>query len=542
MRTETTSILLACVVASLLAAAAPSVAARPAAAGADGGILRVDLASGIRAVDPAAARFGDDWQLQFFTGARLLSLPDKAGAAGARIVPEVAKSMPAISKDKKSYTFTLRSGWKLSNGQTIDANMFSYAFDRVANPKMNSPGNSFISDIVGEKAVAAGRAKHISGIKALGKYKLRFTLTHVAPDFPARLTMPYFSAVQLGLPALEGGYGAPFPSGGPYYVAAFQPGKSAVLLENPLYKGPRSHHVDQIAYSFGIPFDAQRARVENGQTDIASVLPGTGAEQLANQYGINQGRFFVNSTFNTFFLVFNTESPLFKGNAPLRRAVSHAIDRPQMVRQHGALGGARTDQILPIDFPGFRNWNIYSLNGADVDKAKREASGHLRTGKVRFWTFNSSFGPSVAQVVQFDLKQIGLDTDITVLDRVTQTTRAGTRGAEFDMLLNGWGEDYPDPYQFINILLSGTSIEPDRNVNLSYFNEASWNKRMDQAAKQFGAARLHAYSVLDRDLMRGPAPVAPYINTNARILVSSRVTNYVYHKVYGTDFAAISLK
>jgi ABC-type oligopeptide transport system substrate-binding subunit len=233
---------------------------------------------------------------------------------------------------------------------------------------------------------------------------------------------------------------------------------------------------------------------------------------------------------------------MFRGNNRLKQAVNHAIDRPQMVRQHGALGGARTDQILPIDFPGFRNWNIYSLRGANPTRARQLAQGNTRGGNVRFWTFRTSFGPAVSQVVQFNLRQIGLNADITSLDRVVQTTRGGNRNTnDFDMLLNGWGEDYPDPYDFINILLSGTSIQPDNNVNLSYFNEASWNRRMTQASAQFGAQRLRTYAALDRDLMRGPAPVAPYVNTNARILVSSRVRNYVFHKVYGTDFAAISL-
>jgi hypothetical protein len=64
---------------------------------------------------------------------------------------------------------------------------------------------------------------------------------------------------------------------------------------------------------------------------------------------------------------------------------------------------------------------------------------------------------------------------------------------------------------------------------------------MQQANRQFGAQRLRAYALLDRDLMRGPAPVAPYINTNARILVSARVRNYVFHQIYGTDFAAVNL-
>jgi len=238
----------------------------------------------------------------------------------------------------------------------------------------------------------------------------------------------------------------------------------------------------------------------------------------------------------------NQDQPLFHNNDKLRRAVNHAIDRPQMVRQHGALGGTRTDQILPVGFPGFRNWNLYSLKGSNIAKAKQQASGATRGGKCEFWTFNTSFGPTVAQVVQFNLKQIGLDCAITPLDRVVETTKGGVKGAQFDLLLNGWGQDYPDPYDFINILLSGTSIQPDNNVNLSYFNSPTWNKRMATASHLSGQARYRAYAGLDRDLMKGPAPVAPYINTNARIFTSKRVGCYTYQQAYGTMLGALCLK
>ena len=72
-------------------------------------------------------------------------------------------------------------------------------------------------------------------------------------------------------------------------------------------------------------------------------------------------------------------------------------------------------------------------------------------------------------------------------------------------------------------------------MNLSYFNSPTWNKQMQAAAKLAGAARYKAYAKLDHDLMAGPAPLAPYINTNARILMSKRVGCYVYSQTYGSD-------
>jgi peptide/nickel transport system substrate-binding protein len=506
-----------------------------------GGTLRVDQRSDFDFIDPSLAYFSHSWQGNFWADCKLLNFPDKeASAGGLRIIPEVAAALPAVSKNGKVYTFTLKKTYRFSNGSQVTAANFKYAFDRNSNKAMSSPATTFMEDIAGEPAANKGNGK-ISGVKAIGKWKLQITMSKVAPDLLARITMPFFAAIPTNTPINAEGVGAPRASCGPYYYASWDKGRQIVFKRNTFYKGPRPANPDQIVENIGIALDAQRLRAERGDTDIAGFPPAQAAE-LRDKYGVNKGRFFVKGQAVFWYLNFNHDQPLFKGNNKLKEAINFAIDRPQMVRQHGALGGQRNEQILPIDFPGYRNWNIYPLSGSNVAKAKTLASGNTRGGKVRFWTFNSSFGPSVAQVVQFNLKQIGLDTDITALDRVVQTTKGGTKGAEFDMLLNGWGEDYPDPYDFINILLSGTSIQPDNNVNLSYFNEAVWNSRMNAAAKQFGAKRLAAYAALDRDLMKGPAPLAPYVNTTARILVSDRVKGYVFHKVYGSDFGAISVQ
>ena len=154
----------------------------------------------------------------------------------------------------------------------------------------------------------------------------------------------------------------------------------------------------------------------------------------------------------------NQDQPLFHNNDKLRQAVNWAIDRPQMVRQHGAKAGVVTSQILPYGFPGHNPKAVYPVvasKSPNFVKGKALASANLRGGKCEFWTFNTLVRPGVAQVVQYDLKQIGLDCSITPLDRVVETTKGGTKGAKFDLLLNGWGQDYPDPYDFINILLDG---------------------------------------------------------------------------------------
>ena len=62
---------------------------------------------------------------------------------------------------------------------------------------------------------------------------------------------------------------------------------------------------------------------------------------------------------------------------------------------------------------------------------------------------------------------------------------------------------------------------------------------MDAAAKLSGQARYNAYAAIDSGLMTGPAPQAPYIDTNARIFISKRVGCYVYSQMYGSILNAL---
>ena len=123
-----------------------------------------------------------------------------------------------------------------------------------------------------------------------------------------------------------------------------------------------------------------------------------------------------------------------------------------------------------------------------------------------------------------------------------QHEKTATRGEPFDLTLEGWLADYPDPANFVNVLLDGRRIQADNNVNASYFNNAAFNKRMDQAYKLAGDARANAYAILDRDIMKNAAPVAPYISTASRWLTSTKVGCFAYTGAAGVLLTQICTK
>jgi len=532
------------VIGTSLLVAASFASAASGKSDARGGTLRYDLTTDFDYVDPALAYFSHTFgQMFHVTCEKLLGNQDVEGEAGNRPTPQVATAMPTVSRDGKTYTFTLKSGTQFSNGAPVNAQAFVYAWNRAANPKMSSPAQTFMDVILGAQAVFDGKAQTLAGVKALSATKLQVKLSRVAPDFLSRVAMAFFCPLPVGTPVVPEGLDAPVPGNGPYYIKEWVKGRSAIVARNPNYKGNRSANVDQISYTMRVADTASRLRLERNETDLGAV-PAAAVAELVQKYGLNKGRFFIRKNLVYWYLAFNHDQPLFKGNNRLKQAMNHAFDRPAAVRQHGFLGGGRTDQILPVGMPGYRDWNIYSLKGANPAKAKSVLkAGDLRSAKAVFYSSNSGAIPKVAQVVQFNAKQIGLDVEIKQFDRVVQNEKSGTRGEPFDMTIEGWGADYPDPSNFINVLLlGGDNIKPEHNTNVAYFNDAAFNKRMLAAALLSGDNRYKTYGLLDRDLMKGPAPQAPYINTNARILVSERVKNYKYHTLAGTLLNVVTVQ
>jgi peptide/nickel transport system substrate-binding protein len=530
-------------VASALAlAAGATFAAAALAAGAAGaargGTLRIDSRQDFDFADPALAYFTHTWQLEHVTCDRLLQPADAEGSG--RPLPRAAVAEPLVSKDGRRYVFTLRNGLRFSNGEEVTAATFVYAWNRALAPELQSPAQSFMDVIEGAAAVIGGRTETATGLRALDKRRLEVRLTRVAPDFLSRVTMPFFCPLPLGTPVVPEGIEAPVPGHGPYYLKEWVKRRTALVVRNPYYRGGRAATVEQIAYTFGNALEASRLRLENGDADLGS-FPVAASAELVQKYGLNKGRFFVRKSLAFTYLVLNHDRPLFRGNTKLKQAVNHAIDRPHLARQHGFLGGARTDQILPPGMPGFRDWNIYSLKRADPDRARELARGNLRGGKGVFYSSSTGTGPTIAQVVQYNLRQIGLDLEIRLFERVVQHAKMATRGEAFDIGLESWAADYPDPSNFVNVLLSGSSIGPEHNQNLAYFDDPVFNERMRRAALLEGDERYETFGLLERDLMSRAAPLAPYVNPTARVLVSDRVRNFAYTALTGTLLNVVSV-
>ena len=99
---------------------------------------------------------------------------------------------------------------------------------------------------------------------------LRIRLVAPAGDFLARLSTPFFAAVPIGTPIVNGGVQTPIPSAGPYYIKLAWQDELLVLERNPNYHGPRPHRLERIVYDIGNNPRRTTDRIESGAADYAA--------------------------------------------------------------------------------------------------------------------------------------------------------------------------------------------------------------------------------------------------------------------------------
>ena len=131
---------------------------------------------------------------------------------------------------------------------------------------MQSPAASFLSDVVGAAAVIAGKATTPSGVKVNGD-QLTIRVTRAAPDFLARIAMPFFCAVPENFPIDPNGV-REVPGAGPYYFAEFNRRVSVLIKKNPYYRGTRPQRWDEVKIAQNVGVQTSYLQVRRGEIDL----------------------------------------------------------------------------------------------------------------------------------------------------------------------------------------------------------------------------------------------------------------------------------
>jgi peptide/nickel transport system substrate-binding protein len=490
----------------------------------EGGTFRIVFAgTEFDSVDPALSYTVPSGVLLETTCARLMR---HSARPPFRVVPDLATGFPRVSRGATVHTFTVRNGFRFSDGTPVRASAFARAIERTLAPGVESPGAQYTRDIVGAAAFRAGRTSSVSGVTARGN-RLVVRFTQPVPDLAARMAQLFFCAVPPGLPADPEGVRS-FPAAGPYYVADYRPGREVVLERNRFYRGSRVRHVDRFLVDLGVDSHGEVIdRIERGQADWGWVPPPVffaEFRRLAGKYGVNRSQFFVTPglAFRAFAL--NTSRPLFRNNPRLRKAVNYAIDRSALRRTTGGAAVSRlTDQYLPPEMPGFADARIYPLERPNLRKARALARGATRSGKAVLYTFDAPLNLALGQIVKGNLAKIGLEVQVKGIPVPAYGSRVTRPREAFDIAFLPWAPDYFDPYSYLNVFFESRFVGAANFANFAHFDSPAYDRLLRRASRLQGRARYRAYGKLDVQLARDAAPLVAIDFLNDPTFVSKRV-------------------
>ena len=238
----------------------------------------------------------------------------------------------------------------------------------------------------------------------------------------------------------------------------------------------------------------------------------------------------------------NTANKAFS-NALVRQAVNYAIDRTGMTKQLGYKAGIPTDKYLPPQLPGASvEKSIYPLV-PDLSKAQSlmtqaKAQGVKTPINVLVYsTQGSESATNRMALLTQELKPLGINVTVKYFERAVQFQQEGVKGTPNDIADEGWLADFPDPYDFINILLSGENILPKNGDNFVYFNDPTYNQKMSAAAATTGQTRATTYGNLATDIAKNAAPWAAWSNQTNYDFFGPTVGCQLCEPSYGMDLA-----
>ena len=496
-------------------------------------------------IDPAIQSNAPPLALQGLAYDGLVTLDHAAGPDGARLVPDIALSLPQPTDSGTTYTFRLRPGIRYSTGGTVRASDVRHSLERLFHPRVHSEGAHFFKEIIGARGCLRGiesRCNLSRGIvtdDALGA--VTFHLTAPDPDFLFKLSLSFAAVLPASVP--ERLASSPLPATGPYMVRSAKPDR-VLLVRNPRFR-EWSHAAQPSGYPDRIvSLTPRRASgpslTVQGGADLTPVIGSLGSNEQRLRTR-SPGLFRVNSFAATDFWFLNVRAKPFR-DVRVRRALNYAVDRDHIAALWGGMNAALpTCQLLPPRIPGFVRHCPYSERGRNPNLARarqlvRESG--TRGMRVTVWTTRDprsvlDEGRYVAGV----LRRLGYRARAVVLpdERFFAYTNDSTNRAQ--VVSGGWSADYSSASSFFGKLTCAFFVprSAEKTTDAAELCDPGFDRRVAHAQSLQlidPAAATAEWARLDRELTKR-AIMVPTVNFRETDLLSPRVGNYQYHVLWG---------
>lgn len=333
------------------------------------------------------------------------------------IVPNLAVGYE--NPDDKTWVIKLREGVKFHDGTPFNAEAVKFTFERIGDPEVASPRASLVEPI--------------ESIEVRDEYTVVMKTKYPYGPFLATLTHSNASIVSPTAVKKHGDLMQNAAGTGAFVVDEWVSGDHITLKKNEDYWG-ETGNVDKMVYQI-VPEAATRiAMLETGEVDFLDSIPPEHLDRLRDNSDV-EVKLVQGSPIRYFGFNFKKEE---FNNLKLRQAVAHAVNQKQLASTLNGLGYASHGIIGPKVFGYKEEIEDYGFE-YDIEKAKEllAEAGYPDGFETTIWsTSYDTYYQRMAQIMQAELKKIGIDADVKLLEWGNYLS--ATQKGEQDMFLLGW--------------------------------------------------------------------------------------------------------
>jgi peptide/nickel transport system substrate-binding protein len=484
------------------------------------------------------------------------------GAAGAKVVPDLATDTGRPNKDATVWTYTLKPGLKYEDGTPITSADIKYGIERSFAPEL-SGGAPYLRDWLVGAANYQGPYKDKKGLSAIetpDERTIVFHLNKPEGEFPYLATQTQFTPVPKSKDT--GTKYAEHPvSSGPYKVVENDNNGEHVVLERNSYwstatDSERKAYPDKVDVKSGLDSSVINQRLSASQgADAAAVTTDTnlGPAELAKVSGDKElaSRVGTGHFGYTNYIAFNPTVKPFD-NPKVRQAISYAVDRSSVINAAGgsALAEPATTYLPNQKSFGYTPYDLFPA-GATGDPAKAKellkAAGYPNGLTVTLTHSNAKnfeTSPEIATAIQDALKKAGITVKLRGLEDNDYSDTIHSVKTEPGFFLAHWGADWPSGGPFLAPIFDGRQIVRDgANFNTGLLDDKSVNAEIDAINKLTDlAAAAKRWGALDQKIGQ-QALTVPLFHPVYKRLVGKDIKNVVISDWTGVlDISQVAVK
>jgi oligopeptide transport system substrate-binding protein len=364
-----------------------------------------------------------------------------------------------------------------------------------------------------------GRADSISGIRVIDDHTLEVTIDSPKVYFLDKLTQPVAYIVdESNVSSGSNWYEQPNGTG-PFKLQSWEKNSLMILERNDDYYAAPAK-LKHVVYKLFAGYSVQL--YESGEIDMAGVGL-TDLERVQDPSNPLNKELYTRSGLNTGYIGLNVTKPPFD-DPRIRQAFALALDIPKLVEISLKGQAQRAAGSLPEGMPGYNpGLQPFALDVAGAKQLIAE-SKYGSVSKFPPITLYAAYGLSSLEeaVIGMWQQNLGVQIRVEVISEL-DTYLQRCRNDEFQVFISGWGADYIDPQNFLDVLFRSESPE---NA-FAYINPAVDSALAQAAGEMDEAKRLQVYRDIEK-LILADLPVIPlFRNMQDCILVKPYVRGYV---------------